>query len=873
MSNAPTPTSIFALLSLAVMLSACGGDDDGGGPANPTATATATTAATDTPEPSPTPTSTPAATATNTSAPSATNTSPATATPTATETATPTLTATPTPTSGVACEPPGCVEIVPGANAQDEILAALLEAEPGQVILIRAGRYELSEPLSLRVDGVTLRGEGMDRTILSFAGQTTGGESLLVLADGFTLEDIALEDGPGDLVKITGQEDVTLRRVRAEWTNGPATSNGAYGLYPVQCRDVLIEQCVVIGASDAGVYVGQSDHIVVRDNRVELNVAGIEIENSTDADVSDNEVRNNTGGIAVFNLPNLPIRDGRRTRIFDNVVESNNTPNFGREGSAVSTIPDGTGVIILANDEIEVFGNTFRDNATAHVFVLGYAVSGFPADDPLHDRYSETIFLHDNTYERGGDAPDPDLRDLLIPLNGGELPLPNVITDGDVNPALLVDGELPAGLRLCIQEDAVTFLDIDLPNGFANPSKDLAPHDCMHAALEPVVLAGERLVEIEPGALAQERILEALIEAQPGDVILLKEGRYEFDQQLSLVTDDVTVRGEGMNRTVLSFAAQTSAGESLLVTADRFTIEDIGLEDGPGDLLKVIGAHGVTVRRVRAEWTGGPSTDNGAYGLYPVDCNNVLIEDSVVIGASDAGIYVGQTTNAIVRGNRVEFNVAGIEIENTTGADVHDNLATNTTGGILVFNLPGLPVKDGRRTRIFSNDVVANNTANFAPPGNIVAGVPDGTGMFVLANDQVEIFDNRLRDNDTTHLTIISYNTARLLGDIGKPDDPDFDAYSEGIYILDNTYEGGGTMPDSDLQILVDIIGLPVPNIFLDGDVDPAKLVDGALPEELRTCIQESSATFIVLTGLSRDLEPYDCALPRLPIVAIPGVS
>ena len=64
-------------------------------------------------------------------------------------------------------------------------------------------------------------------------------------------------------------------------------------------------------------------------------------------------------------------------------------------------------------------------------------------------------------------------------------------------------------------------------------------------------------------------------------------------------------------------------------------------------------------------------------------------------------------------------------------------------------------------------------------------------------------------------------------------------------------------MPDSDLADLVALIGLPVPNIVLDGDVDQEKLVDGALPDELRTCIQETDDPdrFIVLFGgLSRDL-------------------
>jgi hypothetical protein len=148
--------------------------------------------------------------------------------------------------------------------------------------------------------------------------------------------------------------------------------------------------------------------------------------------------------------------------------------------------------------------------------------------------------------------------------------------------------------------------------------------------------------------------------------------------------------------------------------------------------------------------------------------------------------------------------------------------------------------------------------------------------MFILANDQVEAFDNTFRDNNTTHVSIISYNTARILSGLEEPTDPNFDPFTESIYVLNNTYVGGGTMPDPDLADLVAIIGgLPVPHIFLDGDVDPDKRVDGELPDELRTCIQETDDPnrFIVFVGLSRDLTPYDCELPRLPIVAIPGVD
>ena len=792
------------------------------------------------------------------------------------------------PTS--ACVPPEggrCVEIAPGPDAQDALLTALLEAQPRDVIFLRAGTYALDGQISLDVDDVTLRGEGMDSTVLSFADQTAGSEGLLVTADNFTVEDLGFEDSPGDLLKVVGATGVTMRRVRAEWTGGPSTDNGAYGLYPVQCRNVLIEDSVVKGASDAGIYVGQSRNIVVRRNHVEDNVAGIEIENSTDADVYENVATGNTGGILVFNLPGPPVQDGRRTRVRDNEIVGNNEPNFAAPGTSVAGVPPGTGIMVLSNDEVEIFANDLRDNDTTHIIVIGYDTAQFfgqtPPNNPDFDRFSEAIFIHDNTYAGGGTNPPEELRTVLEPLIG--VPFPDILFDGAINPARFVDDELPDHLRTCVQEAEVTFVNLDIPHGFAGLTMDVATVDCTLAPLAPVAPAieGGRTVTIAAGPNAEEELLTALLEAEPGDVIALPAGTTAITMPLSLTVDHVTIRGAGRDETVLSFAGLEAGGEGLLVQADDFTIEDVAFVDAPGDQLKIIGGDGVTIRRVRAEWTRGANTDNGAYGLYPVQCKDVLIEDSFVRGASDAGIYVGQSRNIIVRNNRVEENVAGIEIENSTGADVYGNVATGNTGGILVFNLPGLPVF-GARTRVHDNVIEANNEPNFAPAGNIVATVPTGTGIFILANDQVEVFGNVLRDNDTGQITVISYNTAEVFG-VSPPNDPDFDPFSEAIYIVDNTYEGGGTNPDLDelTEVFIALVGgLPVPQIAVDGDVDAAKLVDGTLPEALRTCVQDPAGTFVNLNipaleagmpMVSTDPAPFNCSLPRLTPVAIPGVG
>lgn len=387
---------------------------------------------------------------------------------------------------------------------------------------------------------------------------------------------------------------------------------------------------------------------------------------------------------------------------------------------------------------------------------------------------------------------------------------------------------------------------------------------------------------VAPGDGATE-IQEALIAAQPGDVVFFRAGVYELTRALSLDVDRVTLRGEGMDETVLRFAGQVDGAQGLLVTADDFTVEDLAVEDTALDGIKVEGAAGVTMRRVRVEWTGEPGADNGAYGLYPVQCEDVLIEDSVVRGASDAGIYVGQSQNIIVRRNLAERNVAGIEIENSSDADVYGNRATANTGGVLVFNLPGLQVQNGARTRVFDNEIVANNWPNFAPPGNIVAKVPQGTGFATIAGHQIEIFDNTFEDNQTVNAGVISFLVTQI-----EYDDPGYDPYSDTIHVHDNVFVGGGDRPSDELGFLLiaalgDVVGQPVviPDLIFDGISDPAKSDElGQLLPEFAICMQgNGDADFGYLDaandfeGAHVDASLHDCAHEPLPAVTIEGVG
>ena len=366
--------------------------------------------------------------------------------------------------------------------------------------------------------------------------------------------------------------------------------------------------------------------------------------------------------------------------------------------------------------------------------------------------------------------------------------------------------------------------------------------------------ASAKEVFIEPSNNSHEEVQTALIELSPGDVLTLSPGTFVFEDGLSLDVDEVIVRGSGMDETILDFKNQMSGAQGLLVTSDRVTLKDFAVTDAKGDAIKVIGAEGINMINLKTEWTGGPKSTNGAYGLYPVESSDVLIDGCVAIGASDAGIYVGQSRNIIVRNSVAQYNVAGIEIENSYYADVYDNLASHNTGGILVFDLPDLPQQGGHHVRVFRNKVIDNDTDNFAPEGNIVGEVPRGTGIIIQANSDVEVFDNDISGNGTVNVSIVTYSN--------ETQDENYYPHPRSIQIHGNRFWEGGFDPDIETgelaAILFELSGGNMPDIFWDGIVPTSQIIFGQPDDERLILRNNGDATFLTITPIKYLLPFFD---------------
>ena len=345
-------------------------------------------------------------------------------------------TQTPTPDgpcgAGVTVDSTGCTTVV--ATSSDDttkLQTALIDVKSGSTVCLCPGTFKLDKQLSLTVPSITLRGAGksVEDSILDFAGDTKGGnDTMLVTADNFTIENLWVKNTPGNGVVVRQADKPTFRNLKVSWDAGSLPSNGAYSIYPAECTNVLVEDCEVSGAADAAIYVGQSTGAVIRRNKAHGSVLGIELENVTNGEAYDNEIYDNTGGLAVFLLANLDKKDAMKNLLHDNNVHDNNRKNFGDTSTFVSSVPQGSGILIVGADDTEIRNNTIKNNQSAGVLVVSYTLMSqlVPGakPDPLMDPDPDRTFIHDNTYENNGTDPQSPF-DLI-----GAKPLENVAWDG-----------------------------------------------------------------------------------------------------------------------------------------------------------------------------------------------------------------------------------------------------------------------------------------------------------------------------------------------------------------------------------------------------------------------------------------------------------
>jgi parallel beta-helix repeat protein len=481
----------------------------------------------------------------------------------------------------------GCTQFVEPIADPDADHAAIQrvlgDARPGDVVCFRPGTYPLHDELTLTHSNVELRGALGGDSVLDFSNQERGANGLSVMADGFLMSWLTVKNTAGDALRIEKSTGVTVRNVTITWDSADPGTHGGYGLYPTESTQVLLDHCRVSGASDAGIYVGQSSQIVLRDNEAFGNVAGIEVENSVDAEVYGNFAHDNTAGLLVLNLPSLPAKGCHRVNAHDNRVVDNNGASFAAPGSIVSQLPSGTGILVLASDDNEIHENEIRGNDSIGLGVLSFLVVGDPRQqDPAYDPWPEGNFLHHNHLEGNGLDPMGMAATLVSLVTPGGDAAEQIVWDGAVDPSK-TDGSA----RNCFDANDASYRFLDWDHHFAGSNTDIAPVTCVGQTLPPLPAAFtppppppastfqplEHLSEYGffVGAPAAQQPAPGVL---PYDVIApLYADRMEKQRFIALpaggkITFDPSGRWQFPDGTTLikTFSAETAAGEQRLET-------------------------------------------------------------------------------------------------------------------------------------------------------------------------------------------------------------------------------------------------------------------------------------------------------------------
>jgi parallel beta-helix repeat protein len=291
-------------------------------------------------------------------------------------------------------------------QAGETIQAAVDRARAGDTVLIPYGTYH--ERVVVDLNDITILGvpnEAGEYPVLDGQGELT--EAVISSGNNFEIGYLTVVNYTDNGVIAEGVTNVHMHHIYAENT-------GTYGLYPVQSTGVLIEYSEVIGANDAGIYAGQSADVVVRYNEVHENVLGIELENTVNGEVYGNHTYNNTCGVLIVLLPHLTSKISLDTVLYDNLVENNNHTNFAKEGTAAAIMPPGTGIALIASDNVEVYNNVITGNNTGGIGIFSLTIAFDKSELDVGDR-PEDIRIHDNQLSQNGLQPDPFLSEIGVP--------------------------------------------------------------------------------------------------------------------------------------------------------------------------------------------------------------------------------------------------------------------------------------------------------------------------------------------------------------------------------------------------------------------------------------------------------------------------
>ena len=346
----------------------------------------------------------------------------------------------------------------------------LILAEDGDTISIEPGFFSMLGTLSLEnKNNLTIKGSGKSNTIIAFDRQINGTEGIKVRnCQNIIFQDFSIQGYKQDAIVCEKVNGIKLINLKITLDQEKIENKNQNSLAIKNCNNFIIQDCLFNSAINCGLFISESTNGVVRFNEFMENSIGIKVVNSTSIDLHSNNIFENGGGIALMNLPDLSLHKTKKIRLFDNIIKNNNYKNWSKMDNSSYFIPSGSGIFLLAVENVEIFNNSIIDHKTFGISILSYLITGLSTKDLEYSPYSSSVFIHDNMFRRGNKIPELNNFIGRILFYKFFRNSPNIVYDGNINPAYLGKYDIQPDFRkVCIVDnDEASYINLNVKRNF-----------------------------------------------------------------------------------------------------------------------------------------------------------------------------------------------------------------------------------------------------------------------------------------------------------------------------------------------------------------------------------------------------------------------
>lgn len=341
----------------------------------------------------------------------------------------------------------------------------------------------------------------------------------------------------------------------------------------------------------------------------------------------------------------------------------------------------------------------------------------------------------------------------------------------------------------------------------------------------------------------EQSLRSTLNSMSDGDQILLPKGKFLVSKGFAAFANDISLTGQGMEETIIAFKQGAEGAQGLLLTGNNIQVSGLAIEDSPGDGLVIKKSNQVSIKDVKVSW---PSATPKGYGIYPVSSSNITLTHCKTFDATEAGLYVGQSSNVIVSQNISQHNLTGIQVENSDHVKIHSNTLEHNAIGIVVSSMPYLPKKGASDIHIHDNQIKQNNRQ---PPtksdNSYLNSMYAGSGINLIAVKDTVVEANHFSGHKLHDILIASF----YLFQQSLIADHRYYAYPNNVRILNNTFSKEPTTKMISLE-LPSKQKIPAPvNILWDGLPASKTMKPLALLKRMNICSLNQQSGYLTKEG------------------------